>query len=83
MRMRLKRMGPFIYRGCLKHTTKDRQNNSDPGSVFSQANHSNMPYDSLSKANHPSGPLNSCGKTPSLAPQLLIDSKKLVGSLRS
>lgn len=82
MRMQLKRLGPFICSGCISCTAKDRQKEKKKKTlrsraVFSQPNLPNMPYNLLV-------PLQiAVERTPSVAAQLLIDSKKLVGSLRS
>lgn len=66
MRMGLKRLGPFICRGCkvhyslLKRDQKRKKKPSNP--LHSSWQISPIYSNSLGKPNHPSAPSNSCGK---------------------
>lgn len=89
MRMRLKRLGPFIGSGCISCTAKDRQKGkkkrkiSDPG-LYSLRQMSPICLKTRWVKPTTLVPLQiAVERTPSVAAQLLIDSKKLVGSLRS
>lgn len=92
MRMGLKRLGPFTCSGCtvhyalLKRDPKKGKKISNPTvTAFKLANLSNMPYTVTRWVNPTILVLLQIAveRTPSVAAQLLIDSKKLVGSLRS
>lgn len=90
MRMGLKRLGPFICSGCKVHYSLPKRDQKKgeknlKSTAFNLANLSNMPS-TVTRWVNPTTlvPLQiAVERTPSVAAQLLIDSKKLVGSLRS
>lgn len=82
----IKRLGPFFCSCCTIHyEVLIGEIANPPVAAFRLANLSNMPY-TVSCWLNPTTlvPLQiAVERTPSVAAQLLIDSKKLVGSLRS